>query len=77
MGNFEASRQYAMHAVQIWRSGNVQSHAEESYTPVVGCLVYGARSEWHLGEIASCQATIAEAISLAKELNDTNALAYA
>ena len=40
-------------------------------------LVYVAMSGWHLGEIASCQATIAEAISLAKELNDTNALAYA
>jgi predicted ATPase len=32
---------------------------------------------WHLGDIASCQATIAEAISLAKELNDMNALAIA
>ena len=34
-------------------------------------------SEWHLGEIASCQANIAAAISLAKELNDANALALA
>ena len=34
-------------------------------------------AEWHLGEIASCQATMAEAISLAKELNDTHALAVA
>ena len=34
-------------------------------------------SEWHLGEIVSCQANMAEAISLAKELNDANALAYA
>jgi tetratricopeptide (TPR) repeat protein len=77
LGDFEASRHYAMHAVQIWRSGSVQSHTEEYYTPVVGCLVYVAMSEWHLGEIASCQATMAEAISLAKELNDANALAYA
>ena len=30
-----------------------------------------------LGEVASCQATIAEAISLAKELNDMNSLAIA
>jgi hypothetical protein len=34
-------------------------------------------SEWHLGEIAACEATITEAISLAKELNDTHALALA
>ena len=66
-----------MHGVQIWRSGGVQSHPEDVDTPVVGCLLYRALTEWHLGEIASCQATMAEAISLAKELNDMNALALA
>src|SRR5262249_47032285 len=65
------------HGVQIWRSGGVQSHPEEYYTPVVGCLIYGAMSEWHLGEIASCHTAMADAISLAKELNDINALALA
>jgi hypothetical protein len=34
-------------------------------------------SEWHLGEIAACRANVNEAISLAKELKDTNALALA
>ena len=34
-------------------------------------------SEWHFGEIASCHATMAEAISLAKELNDMHGLAVA
>jgi serine/threonine protein kinase/predicted ATPase len=77
LGDFEASGQNAKRGVQIWRSGNVQSHPEDIDTPVVSCLLYQAVSEWHLGEIASCQATIAEAISLAKELNDTNALALA
>jgi hypothetical protein len=77
LGDFESARQYAMRGVRIWRSGSVQSHAEDYYAPAVGCLCYGALSEWHLGEIASCQANIAEAISLAKELNDTNALALA
>ena len=43
----------------------------------VGCLCYEALSEWHVGEIASCQATMAEAISLAKELNDMHGLAVA
>jgi hypothetical protein len=37
----------------------------------------GALCEWHLGEIVSCQATMAEAVSAAKELNDTHALAAA
>ena len=77
LGNFGSGRQYAMGAVQIWRSGNVQSYAEEHHTPVVNCLFYGAMCEWHLGEIASCHAMMDEAISLAKELNDMNSLALA
>ena len=32
-----------------------------------GSLGIGALSEWHLGEIASCQAHMDEAISIAKE----------
>ena len=77
LGDFEAARQYAMRGVQIWRSGGVQSPAEEVDAPAVACLCYEALSEWHFGEIASCQATMAEAISLAKELNDMHALAVA
>ena len=66
-----------MRGVEIWRSGGVHAQVEELMPPVVYCLSYEALSEWHLGEIASCQATMAEAISLAKELNDMNALAVA
>jgi predicted ATPase len=77
LGDFVASRQYAIRALQIWRSGNVQSHTENPYTPVVACLCYLTLSEWHLGEIAFGRASIPEAISLAKELNDMPALAIA
>ena len=77
LGDFETARQYAMRGVQIWRSGGVQSPVEEVDAPAVACLCYEALSEWHFGEIASCQATMAEAISLAKELNDMHALAVA
>jgi tetratricopeptide (TPR) repeat protein len=77
LGDFGASRQYAMRGLEIWRSGGVQSYAEDLFAPAVGCLCYGALSEWHLGEIASCQAHLDEAISLAKELNDMNGLAFA
>jgi serine/threonine protein kinase/tetratricopeptide (TPR) repeat protein len=77
LGDFESARQYAMRAIQIWRSGSVQSHPEDLDTPVVGCLCYQAKSEWHLGEIASSKATIAEAISVAKKLNDMHTLASA
>jgi tetratricopeptide (TPR) repeat protein len=73
--DFESARQYAMRAVQIWRSGNVQSHPEDFDTPVVGCLCYQAMSEWHLGAV--CHASMDQAISLAKELNDANALIHA
>jgi tetratricopeptide (TPR) repeat protein len=75
LGNFESSRKYAMRGVQIWHSGNVKSHTEDYYTPAIGCLVYAAMSRWHLGEIASSQANMDEAISTAKELKDMNALA--
>jgi predicted ATPase len=77
LGEFESARQCAIRGVQLWRSGGVQSHVEELNAPAVPCLYYEALSEWHVGAIASCQTRIAEAISLAKELNDMHALALA
>jgi predicted ATPase len=77
LGDFESSRQYAMRGLQIWRSGSVQSSAEDFFSPAVYCLCYEAVSKWFLGEIASSQAKIVEAISLAKELKDMPALALA
>jgi hypothetical protein len=76
-GNFEIFGQYTMRAVRIWRSGGVQFVREELDVLGITCLCYEALSQWHLGEIASSQATIAEAISLAKELNDRHGLAVA
>jgi serine/threonine protein kinase len=77
LGDFASARQYASHGVQMWRSGAVQSQAGDIHTPFVSCLCYLTLSEWHLGEIASCQPNMDEAISTAKELNDMNALALA
>ena len=77
MGDFESARQYAMRGVQVWRSRNVECQVQEVASPVVMCLCYQALSEWHFGEIASSLATMAETISLAKDLNDTQALAVA
>ena len=77
MGDFEAARQYAMRGVEIWRSGGVQSHAEDLDASAVVCACYEALSEWHFGEIASSHATMAQATSLAKELSDMHALALA
>ena len=77
LGDVESARQYAMRGVQIWRSGGVESYAEERHSPAVSCLGYLMLSEWHLGEIASSQAMRTEAISLAKELNDMSGLALA
>jgi tetratricopeptide (TPR) repeat protein len=77
LGDFEHSGQYAMRGLEIWRSGAVQCQVEEVSAPAVNCLCFKALSEWHFGEIASCRATMAEAIPLAKELNDMPALAVA
>ena len=77
LGDFESARQYAERGVQIWRSGGVQSPGEEVTAPAVTCLIYKALCEWQFGVIASSKDTMAEAISLAKELNDTHALGVA
>ena len=78
LGEFESSRKYARHGVQIWRSGSVQSPiAEEIQAPVVNCLVFEAMCDWHFGEIASCHTLMDEGISTARELKDRNALALA
>jgi hypothetical protein len=70
LGDFEGARRYARRGVQIWRAEGVQSQVGEAWH-AVGCLFFGALLEWHFGEITSCQPTMAEAISLAKELNST------
>jgi tetratricopeptide (TPR) repeat protein len=75
LGEFETAQQHASHGVQLWRSGGVQSPAEEYIAPITSCLNYGAMCEWHFGEIASCHAMTFEASSITKELKDTNALA--
>jgi len=75
LGDFESARQYAIRGLQIWRSGGVQFPIEELNAPAVECLCFQALSEWHFGETGFCHATMAEAISLAKELNDMHALA--
>jgi hypothetical protein len=76
-GNFETSGQYAIRGVQIWRSAGVQSPVEEVDVPGVACLSYEALFKWHIGETASSKATIEEAISLEKKLNDMHGLAVA
>ena len=73
LGDFESTRQYAMRSAQIWRLGELQSPVEEIMSPVVISLCYEALSRWHFGEIASSQAGMAEAISLAQELNEMHA----
>jgi tetratricopeptide (TPR) repeat protein len=77
LGDFQTAHQYAMRGVQMWRSGGVQSPVEDISTPEVICLGYAAMSAWHFGEITFCRATMAESISLAKELNDMHALVIA
>jgi TolB-like protein len=77
LGDFETSRQHAIRGVQIWRLAGVQTDVGEVMAPAIACLCEEALSEWHLGEIASSRATMAEAISLAKELNDMHGLAQA
>jgi hypothetical protein len=77
LGDFEPARHYARRGVEIWRAGGVPCQIEEVPEAAVVCLIFEAALEWHFGEIACCQSTMAEAISLAKELNNMQALAHA
>ena len=77
MGDFEAALRYAIRGVQIWRSESVQSQVQEVGASAVSVLCYEGQARWHLGEIASSQTTLAEAISLAKEMNNMHGLAVA
>jgi len=74
LGDFECAREHAMRGIEIWRSGGVQSPVEEVTAPAVTCLLHRSLCDWHRGEMASCHPTMAEAIALAKELNDMHAL---
>src|SRR5262249_1092488 len=56
LGDFETAREHAMRGVEVWRSGGLQSLAEEVAAPVIICLIVEALSDWHLREIASCEA---------------------
>jgi predicted ATPase len=76
-GDFELGLQHARRGIQIWREGAVPSLVEEVHAPAILCLSFGAICELMLGEIPSSQAMITEALSLAKTLNDTHALAMA
>ena len=77
LGDFETGQKYTTRGLQIWRSG-VQSPVEEVVdVPAVSILCFEALFDWHAGEIVSCHATMTEAISLAKELNDMHGLAVA
>ena len=77
LGDFQAARKYARSGIQIWRSGAVPSLVEDFETAAVCCLCYDGILDWHFGEMDSCQATMAEAIALAKEVNDMPGLAVA
>jgi predicted ATPase len=77
LGDFEAARQYAKRGAEICRTGGVQSQVDEITAHAVGCLYFEAILDWHFGEIASCQPTMAKAISAAKELNNMQALTHA
>jgi predicted ATPase len=77
LGDFEASGQYAIRGVQLWRSLGARFPVVGVNNAAVGVLCHKALFEAHIGEITSSRATMAEAISLAEELKDMYSLAMA
>lgn len=77
MGEFESGRRHATQGVQIWRSGGTPPHAEEAIAPAIVCLCLEALTAWHFGEMVLSEEMMAEAISVASQLNDANNLVMA
>src|SRR5262249_31020211 len=77
LGDFQAARKYTRSAIQIWRSEPVPSPVDDFENAIVSCLCYDGLLDWHFGDMGSCQATMSEAIALAKEVNDMHGLAFA
>jgi tRNA A-37 threonylcarbamoyl transferase component Bud32/tetratricopeptide (TPR) repeat protein len=76
-GNFKVAQRYAKRGVQLGGEGRIRPRFEEVNSPAVVCLSFEALCGWHFGEIAASRDTMARAVSLAKELNDTYASAVA
>ena len=76
LGDFETARQNAMRGIQLWRAGGgrVLRVSREFTAPAVACLIFRGPIRVAFREVAPCHATMAEAISLAKELNDMHAI---
>ena len=93
MGDFESAHQYAARGAQILRSEKAESKkratellsfsadavdgVQEVGASAISVLCYEAQADWHLGKITSCETTIAETISFAKEMNDMHGLVVA
>jgi hypothetical protein len=61
----------------IWRSVSLQPSFEEVAVSPVSCLIFQAISDWHLGEISSCKASVVEAILPSNKLTHMHTLAVA
>jgi hypothetical protein len=74
LGDIETSGQYVTLGLQLWRSLGAQPPVIELDADAVSLLYY--ETQFKL-QIATAQATMAAAISLARELNDMHGLASA
>ena len=77
LGDFESARRHAMLGVKIWPPGGVHSPVEDIETPAVTCRCLEALLDWHAGDFTSCHIAIAEATSLARQLNTNYATVMA
>ena len=77
LGDFTHARQEATSGVRLWHSGVEKSEVEEVDEPIIGCLCHKAFCAWHVGQIASADATMKEAIFVANRLKNTHGIAVA
>jgi tetratricopeptide (TPR) repeat protein len=77
LGEFEAASREASHGVELWQGGVASFQVEEMNAPVVTCLIFKGLCEWHFAKIASGEATMSKAVSVAQALNDMHGLGAA
>lgn len=73
-GTFGLVREYAKEAIDLW-DPKTASSVEEYYAPIVTCLAIDGLAQWQLGYPDSARKQVEEAVAVARQLGDLNALA--
>lgn len=75
IGNFMLARDHARKGINLWDGSKTLNIVDEVNIPIISCLAVDALVSWHFGNPDQALVRIRQAIDLARELGDMNALA--